>query len=29
MPFPVNVKVACVWFIGVMFGSSDRSWKIG
>jgi hypothetical protein len=29
MPFPENVKVACVWFIGVMFASDERSWYIG
>ena len=29
VPFPENVKVACVWFIGVMFGSGERSSKIG
>jgi hypothetical protein len=26
MPFPENVKVACISFIGVMFGSVERSW---
>jgi hypothetical protein len=29
VPFPENVKVACVWFIGVMFASDERSWKTG
>lgn len=29
VPSPENVKVACMSFIGVIFGYGERSWWIG